>query len=83
MNKIVVYLVTIGPEIDDEVKHLAADGNVFEAYLLNGIGAGAAEMAANDLNLYINDNFGNGTAYKRLSPGYGDWPVSDQGKISF
>jgi hypothetical protein len=80
-NIIVVYLVTIGPEIDDKVKHLAADGNVFEAYLLNGIGAGAAEMAANDLNLYINDNFGDGTTYKRLSPGYGDWPVSDQSKI--
>jgi len=80
-NKIVVYLVTIGPGIDDKVKHLAADGNVFEAYLLNGIGAGAAEMAANDLNLYINDNFGNGAPYKRFSPGYGDWPVSDQGKI--
>lgn len=80
-NKIVVYLVTIGPGIDNKVKHLAAEGNVFEAYLLNGIGAGAAEMAANDLNLYINDNFGYGTPYKRFSPGYGDWPVSDQGKI--
>ncbi|HVO75511.1 MAG TPA: vitamin B12 dependent-methionine synthase activation domain-containing protein [Ignavibacteriaceae bacterium] len=80
-DKVVVYIVTIGPGLDNKVKSLAAEGDIFEAYLLNGIGAGAAEMAAKDLNLYINDHFGNGTSYKRLSPGYGDWPVSDQGKI--
>jgi hypothetical protein len=81
MKKVVVYLVTIGPGLDNKVKSLAAEGNIFEAYLLNGIGAGAAEMTANDLNLYINDTYGNGSVFKRLSPGYGDWPVTDQAKI--
>jgi len=80
-NKLVVYVVTIGPGVDEKVKNLTADGHIFEAYLLNGIGAGAAEMVANDLNLYINDTYGNGTAYKRFSPGYGDWPVTDQAKV--
>lgn len=78
----VVYVVTIGPGIDNEVKNLMAKGEMFDAYLLNGIGAGAAEMAANDLNRYMNDsNKDPEFEYKRLSPGYGDWNVSDQTKI--
>jgi hypothetical protein len=81
MNKLIVYVVTIGPALDDKVKELTSEDNMFEAYLLNGIGAGAAEMTANDLNLYVNDIYGNGSNFKRLSPGYGDWPVTDQSKI--
>lgn len=78
----VVYVVTIGPGIDDEVKSLSEKGDVFDAYLLNGIGAGAAEMVANDLNLFMNDNCGlKDCSYKRLSPGYGDWHIADQVKI--
>ena len=77
-----VYVVTIGSGIDDEVKLMMQRGEMFDAYLLNGIGAGAAEMAANDLNRYMNDgNTGEKYEYKRLSPGYGDWHVSDQTKI--
>ena len=77
-----VYVVTIGPGIDDEVKLMMQRGEMFDAYLLNGIGAGAAEMAANDLNRYMNDsNTEEKYEYKRLSPGYGDWDVSDQTKI--
>ncbi len=81
-EKIIIYVVTIGPGIDNKVKSLSSSGNIFEAYLLNGIGAGAAEMVANDLNLYMNDSCDkNKWSYKRLSPGYGDWPVTDQKKI--
>ncbi len=79
---VIVYVVTIGPGIDDEVKKMMSKGEMFDAYLLNGIGAGAAEMVANDLNRYMNDNNSNTEfEYKRLSPGYGDWNVSDQTKI--
>ncbi len=81
-KEIIVYVVTIGPGIDDKVKILSEKGDVFDAYLLNGIGSGAAEMAANDLNLFMNDNSSNKNYnYKRLSPGYGDWPITDQEKI--
>ncbi len=81
-RNVVVYVVTIGAGIDDKVKDMMARGEMFDAYLLNGIGAGAAEMAANDLNRYMNDsNADQRFEYKRLSPGYGDWNVSDQAKI--
>ncbi len=83
LNKnVIVYVVTIGPGIDNEVKIMMEKGEMFEAYLLNGIGAGAAEMIANDLNRYMNDrNKEEEFEYKRMSPGYGDWNVSDQAKI--
>ncbi len=81
-KNVIVYIVTIGPGIDDEVKAMMQKGEMFDAYLLNGIGAGAAEMVANDLNRYMNDqNTEKDYEYKRMSPGYGDWNVSDQTKI--
>lgn len=81
-KNVIVYVVTIGPGIDSEVKHMMDKGEMFDAYLLNGIGAGAAEMTANDLNRFMNDrNSEEKFEYKRLSPGYGDWNVSDQPKI--
>ncbi|MCB9066911.1 MAG: hypothetical protein H6629_03765 [Calditrichae bacterium] len=48
-----------------------SDGDVFDAYLLNGIGGGAAEMVAFDLNLWVNDRFGDAKTparYQRFSP---------------
>ncbi len=83
-REVLIYLVTIGPGIDDAVKALMREGELLEAYLLNGIGGGAAEMIAQDLNLCLNDHFNRETpaaAWQRFSPGYGDWSVSDQRKI--
>lgn len=81
-KNVIVYVVTIGSGIDDEVKSMMRRNEMFDAYLLNGIGAGAAEMVANDLNRYMNDtNTEINYKYRRLSPGYGDWNISDQTKI--
>lgn len=81
-KNVIVYVVTIGPGVDHEIKHLMEEGEMFDAYLLNGIGAGTTEMVANDLNRYMNDlNTEVNYVYRRLSPGYGDWNVSDQTKI--
>lgn len=82
VENVIIYIVSIGPGIDDEIKHLTKKGEMFDAYLLNGIGAGATEMTANDLNRYMNDhNKKQDYKYVRLSPGYGTWKVSDQTKI--
>ncbi|MEJ2637919.1 MAG: vitamin B12 dependent-methionine synthase activation domain-containing protein [Calditrichia bacterium] len=80
----VLYVVTIGPGIDNQVKALSEAGEVFEAYILNGIGGAAAEMTALDFNLYVNEELmasrGRGR-YRRFSPGYGDWRLEEQQKI--
>lgn len=83
-REVLIYLVTIGPGIDDAVQALMRNGEMLEAYLLNGIGGGAAEMVAQDLNLCLNDHFSReepSAAWRRFSPGYGDWSVKDQRKI--
>ncbi len=82
--QLIVYLVTIGPGIDEVSKKLAENGDVYSAFLLNGIGAGAADGVAQDLNNYLNHRYIQDTEnykFRRLSPGYGDWPLSDQRKI--
>ncbi len=84
-DEMIIYVVTIGPGMDDEVKNLSQHGEVFDAYVLNGIGSGAAEMVANDLNLFMNDvvkSKDEQLQFKRFSPGYSDWNISDQ-KIIF
>ena len=84
LKRMVLYVVTIGPGIDDTVKELGKEGEMFDSYILNGIGAAAAEMVAEDLNNYLNNNLtgvSSGLRYQRFSPGYGDWLVNDQEKI--
>lgn len=83
-TQLIVYLVTIGPGIDEISKKLSDEGDVYNAFLLNGIGAGAADAVAQDLNNYLNHRYIQDTEnykFRRLSPGYGDWPLSDQRKI--
>ncbi len=79
--EIIIYVATIGPNIDDEVKSLSKSGDIFDAYILNGVGSGAVEMVAKDLNLFINDSseiIDSSLKYKRFSPGYNDWNIEDQ-----
>ncbi len=79
----ILYVVTIGPGIDEAVKKLTHAGEIFDAYVLNGIGGAAAEMVAYDLNLFCNEQLLSDPDYEyhRFSPGYGDWPLQDQTKI--
>ncbi|MBN1363464.1 MAG: hypothetical protein JW976_01530 [Syntrophaceae bacterium] len=80
LKSFIIYLVTIGPGIDDMVKKLSREDEMFDAYVLNGIGGAAAEMVAYDLNLFFNDKLqpAKTLRYKRFSPGYGDWTLEDQ-----
>jgi 5-methyltetrahydrofolate--homocysteine methyltransferase len=79
-NEIILYVVTIGSKIDNQIKVLSKNHEIFDAYTLNAVGGAAVEMAANDFNLYVNQNFlkDNNLKYKRFSPGYGDWDLEEQ-----
>ena len=79
--RVVVYLVTVGPGWDEAAAQYVRAGEPYRALLANSLGAGAAETVANDLNNLLNlELLGGDPArrLRRLSPGYGDWPLSDQ-----
>lgn len=83
-ENMVLFLATIGPALDETVKKLQAEGKIYEAFILNGIGAGAAECVAEDLNLYFNSSLiadEEKERFRRISPGYADWPLREQRKI--
>lgn len=83
-SEVILYIVTIGEEIDNLIEKFLSKDEIVDAYTLNAIGGAAAEMIAYDFNLYANENFlsNNDNKYKRFSPGYGDLSLSVQ-KILF
>ncbi len=86
LSPMFLYVVTIGPHLDEEVKRLSAHGgDIYHAYILNGIGAGVADVVAYDLQKYLEKEYLETNSKKvlhRMSPGYMDWHLVDQ-KIIF
>lgn len=80
-RRVVVYLVTIGPGWDAAAEEYARTSRSYLALLANALGAGAADTVARDLNDLLDEKLlggAPGRKLRRLSPGYGDWPLSDQ-----
>jgi cobalamin-dependent methionine synthase I len=78
---VVVYLVTVGPGWDEAAGEYARSGRPYLALLANALGAGAADTVAKDLGEYLDGEILGGDPerkLRRLSPGYGDWPLCDQ-----
>ncbi|MFH1378068.1 MAG: vitamin B12 dependent-methionine synthase activation domain-containing protein [Planctomycetota bacterium] len=81
----IAYCTTIGPTIDRIASDAAKSGDIATALFVNAIGAGAADAVAEDLNLFLNEIYlpttpyaQTGAKFRRLSPGYGGWDLSDQ-----
>jgi hypothetical protein len=83
-EKVCVFLVTIGTALEDEATRLMGSGDSLKGYLLDRVGSFAVDNFA--------DNFENDIRKKnaakqksvssRFSPGYCEWPVDDQRKLS-
>jgi hypothetical protein len=75
-----VLAVTIGTALEEEVSKLFAAGEYTGGLLLDAAGTAAVEQAADAANGYIADQAARRglAARSRFSPGYGDWPVTDQ-----
>lgn len=77
-----IGLVTIGPALERRVSELLALGQETRALLLDAAGSAAVEEAAEDLERRIHER-GEAPARarpasRRVSPGYGSWPVTAQ-----
>jgi hypothetical protein len=81
--KVGVAVCTIGPHLEEQSAACAARGELLDALLLDAIGSAAAEAAADSLNLALCTVAANTGAHAapRVSPGYGSWDVSFQGRL--
>ena len=80
---IAVFALTIGNHLEEMVAHLADNGLVLQATVLDAVGSGATEKLANHIEDKIKRmaNAGNLMTSRRFSPGYCDWNVNQQKKI--
>ena len=82
-EKVAVFALTIGSHLEETIRHLAEDGLILQAAVLDGIGSDAAERMA-DL---VQNKIGRVTRdhgfcmSQRFSPGYCDWDVSQQAEV--
>jgi hypothetical protein len=78
-----IFVATAGPEVEKISKKLLSEGNLLEGVLVDIIGSEIAEETARLIYEKIGKEMGqNGmNITNRYSPGYCNWPVSDQQKL--
>ncbi len=78
-SHLVLGLVTIGAALEQAVTSLTREGMMTAALMLDAAGSAAAERAADQLGaVIVGQERAPGPVACRLSPGYGDWPISAQ-----
>lgn len=79
----VCFIVTLGEEVDAAIKKHTLAGNVFSGYIMDAIGSAAAENLAEQFHMETVkrlNGIGKGGTH-RFSPGYCDWPITEQGTL--
>jgi hypothetical protein len=82
-DEIVCFVATVGSAIDDQIVGLMAANHLSEAYVLDAMGSVAVEnmveqfYQGKEAKLAIR----NKSVTLRFSPGYCDWPVTEQKKL--
>lgn len=82
-DQIVVYLVTIGGSLEEEVGKLMRKGDFLSALILDAIGSEATGRATDSLQELTKRSQGERRAITslRFGPGYCDWKLSEQSLI--
>jgi len=79
-ESVVIFAVTIGPRLEQEVATYIETGNMFEAFVLDASGSTAAEGLADHLSQHVKNivrKDGQKTT-DRYSPGYCEWSLDEQ-----
>lgn len=82
-EKLVCFIGTLGPGIEEEVGALMQDNDLSEAYILDAMGSVAVEDLVDKFQQTIKnecERVGK-TVTLRFSPGYCDWPLTEQKKL--
>ena len=85
-KSIFIFVVTIGSAIDQRIADLNhTEGDAYQAFLLNGLAAALVETATSDLQQHLEKSsswLSPARTLRRVSPGFRDWPLTDQ-KVIF
>lgn len=78
-----LLVCTLGAGIDEAQDRFAAQGETTRALILDAIGSETAEALAERLNQSVSQRAAKAGSptRRRFSPGYTDWPLSEQTKI--
>lgn len=78
-----LMVCTLGPGLDEALDRLQAEGETTRALILDAIGSETAELLAESLNQIVSQRAAKSGSptRRRFSPGYTDWPLSEQAKI--
>jgi hypothetical protein len=82
-DEIICFIATIGDGIEKEIKRLTDENHLAGAYILDAMGSLAVESVVEKFYQRMSAKYraeGRGVAL-RFSPGYCDWPITDQKKI--
>ncbi|MCX5678670.1 MAG: hypothetical protein NTY76_06135 [Candidatus Omnitrophica bacterium] len=82
-QSIYIFLVTIGPAIENEASRLMKTGESLSGYLLDRASSFAVESLADKLENHLRKEYRSKdkSVSMRLSPGYCDWPIEEQAKF--
>lgn len=78
----ILFIVTIGPEIEEKVSSHTKEGNYTLALAYDAVGSALAEGLAEAAEKYLQSLFSDSEILPRYSPGYGDLELGVQ-KILF
>lgn len=76
-SQVSCFIATVGPDLDRRVEELQSEGQLADAAVLDALGSGAVEWLADRFLSHIERQSGQ-LVGPRFSPGYCDWPLSDQ-----
>ena len=82
-EKLVCFIGTLGPGVKEEVDALIQNNDLSEAYILDAMGSVAVEDLVDKFQQTIKsecERVGK-TVTLRFSPGYCDWPLTEQKKL--
>jgi len=79
----VIFLATIGRQLDSEITGLMDRGRLMQAYIIDAVGSVAVERTAEEFQGRMDRDLSaaNRHTSMRFSPGYCDWELPEQRKI--
>jgi len=82
-QEVVCFVGTIGRGIEKEIKRLLNQKRLSEAYVLDAMGSALVESLVDKFHFHLDQHFKaqDKALGLRFSPGYCDWPVTEQKKL--